>query len=314
MNASYGRVRTMARRFLLETAYRLGMDRAALSLARRKRENQHSLLCRIVNLHGIPAKDSDALRRQLEWVVHNFCVLNEAELIALFEGQSKIPETTQPFALLTFDDGLASNYHVAAPLLESLGLRGLFFIVPEFALSATESDTKTYFCANIDPVSKPSELAVEDYEPMTPDQIADLARRGHAIGNHTLSHVHLGRLQSPDELRRQIVESKHILEEWIAQPVSSFAWPFAWDAITPQAWGLAAKHHILCFGACPGFVHLRIDVPQLLWRTHVEARYLPAEYRCMYSGVIDPVCSRQRRYLRQQLLGEDLKRQGAAGK
>jgi len=305
---SHRKVRTIARRCLTEMAYRLGMDRVALSVVQRACLNQRSLLCRIVNFHGTPARDSDPLTRQLEYVTSHFCVLDVTELIALLEGTSTKSGATQPFALITFDDGLASNYHVAAPLLESLGLHGLFFIVPDFAISGSQSDSRAYFCTNISPGRKPSDLTLEDYEPMTPDQIADLVQRGYAIGNHTLSHVRLDRLRSPDELRRQIIDSQHVLAEWTGQPISCFAWPFAWDAITPQAWSLAAQSHSLCFGACPGFVHFGIDDPHLLWRTHVEADYPPAEYRCMYTGIADPFWSRQRQLLRRRLLGEDSKR------
>jgi len=69
---------------------------------------------------------------------------------------------------------------------------------------------------------------------MTPAQIADLAARGHTIGNHTLTHERLVDL-SPETLEREIGDSARQLASWTKKPVDAFAWTFGWDAIDAMA-------------------------------------------------------------------------------
>lgn len=63
--------------------------------------------------------------------------------------------------LLTFDDGGVSSYEYIAPMLESHGWRGYFFITTD------RIDTSAF---------------------LSKDQIKDLHHRGHIIGSHSCSH------------------------------------------------------------------------------------------------------------------------------
>lgn len=87
-------------------------------------------------------------------------------------------------------------------MLESVGTRGLFFVVPEF-VGLTARDARDFYYSRIDIRGLAPSESGEQWMPMNPDQLADLARRGHSIGNHTSSHVSLAGL-SPLELERQI--------------------------------------------------------------------------------------------------------------
>ena len=79
--------------------------------------------------------------------------------------------------LLTFDDGGASAYSEIAPLLEARGLRGHFFIATDW-------------------LGKPGFLV--------PEQVVELAARGHVIGTHSASH--------PARIDR--LPEVEMLEEW----------------------------------------------------------------------------------------------------
>src|SRR2546430_2738495 len=59
---------------------------------------------------------------------------------------------------------------------------------------------------------------------MDASQRRDLARYGHEIGPHTISHPDLTRL-SPAELDRELCASKNALEDLLGQRVTSFAYP-----------------------------------------------------------------------------------------
>ena len=135
---------------------------------------------------------------------------------------------------------------------------------------------------------------------MNPPQIAELAARGHAIGNHTLSHERLVGL-SPEKLEREIGDSARLIGSWTAKPVDAFAWTFGWDAADADAWKVIRRYHRFCFAPCPGAIDAGRDTPSLMWRREIEVKYSAAEYRFLYSGLVDLWWSTRRGRLRQML-------------
>jgi len=117
-------VRSHLRAAAIQTAGALDLDELMLASIRT------GALMHAVNFHGTPLATRGAFVRQLEWVRSRFTVMNPMSLGSFWEGATV---SHKPYVLLTFDDGLASNFVVAAPVLESLGLRGLFFVNPGFA-------------------------------------------------------------------------------------------------------------------------------------------------------------------------------------
>jgi len=245
---------------------------------------------RVVNMHGTPRRDASALEAQLRWVGERFEVLHPETFLALLEGRE--PPVRRPAVMFTFDDGLASNAEVAAPILESLGMRALFFVNPAFA-QTSGAEARRFFTARMRPVPDPYALAAEDVEPMDPHTLRELRRRGHMIGNHTYTHEDLRRV-SGGSLDNEVRGSRNTLSSWLGEPVECFAWTFAWNAITVEAWALALRTHRYCFTACPGmFGHSRGCV----WRTNTESSLSPHEYPFFYSGLADGIWWPQRRRL-----------------
>jgi len=253
-----------------------------------------------VNFHGTPLAMREVLLRQLEWLRSRFTVLNPMAPDSPISDQfreSSAP-SHKPLVLLTFDDGLASNFLVAAPVLESLGLRGLFFVNPGFAeLRGTAA--RVFFLDRL-AVRRDQSLSLEDWTPMTPAQIAELARRGHAIGNHTYSHADLSCTRG-GSLPHEIVESRDVLAQWTGSAVECFAWTYKWNAISREAWNLARSHHRFCFAPCAGLTSRAARSPDLIWRTNVECGYSEAEYRFMYSGLAAIPAWTKRRRLKREL-------------
>jgi peptidoglycan/xylan/chitin deacetylase (PgdA/CDA1 family) len=252
----------------------------------------------VVAMHETPRAFEQQLREQLEWVSRYYTISDLNTFAGLFEDPDSKP-TSKPPILFTFDDGRESNYQVAAPLLESFGGRGVFFIVPAFA-ECPPDQALAFYRSRINPGFKADREGQEDWKPMTPDLIADLARRGHAIGNHTLTHARLAGL-SHDELEREIGEGARKLSLWTNQPVEAFAWTFGWDSIDADALEVIRRRHRFCFSPCAGAINFRGDVPGLLWRREVEVKYSPAEFHFLYSGLVDPWWSTRRTCLKKML-------------
>lgn len=113
---------------------------------------------------------------------------------AIQEGVSLPPRPI----ILTFDDGHLDNYTNALPILQKYGFTGVEYVVFNF-------------------------IGVDHY--MTVDQIKELAAAGWEIGSHSLNHLDLTRLE-PAHQRREIVESRAMLEKTLGIPILTFAYPF----------------------------------------------------------------------------------------
>ena len=111
--------------------------------------------------------------------------------------------TTDPptVVTLTFDDGNADQA-AAISILDAAGMKGTFFITTGLI------DAPGY---------------------LTRAQLTALRDSGHEIAGHTVSHPDLT-TSPPDEVTKQICQSRNTLSEW-GFPTRSFAYPFA--AVNP---------------------------------------------------------------------------------
>ena len=291
-------MRRFLRTSLIQTVARLRLDEVMLQWLRR-RASHSGLVVRVVEMHETLPRHADQLRRQLEWVAQRFTLISPETFFGLWDRTQTPPTWSKPAVLFTFDDGRESNYSVAAPMLESLGTRGLFFVVPEF-VGLKGDAAKTFYYSRIDIRGGVPAGCEEEWTPMNPEQLLDLVRRGHAVGNHTLSHVNLADLSS-SELRSQVEGGATKISSWTQTTVDAFAWPYSWNAMTRQAWDLVGQTHRFCFSPCPGTTDCSLDSPHLIWRTEIEAYYLDPEYRFMYSGWVNPIWAGRRRRLRAML-------------
>jgi peptidoglycan/xylan/chitin deacetylase (PgdA/CDA1 family) len=291
-------LRSQARSLLIQTTGLLFLDSLALRF-RRLRANSQAL---VVAMHETPPSLQTQLHEQLQWASQHFTITNLETFARLWSPHSQLDQDSKPLLLFTFDDGRESNYSVAAPMLESFGGRGVFFIVPAFAEKSAREQALSFYRGRMSPDAHSASLTVqdEDWKPMSPSQIADLASRGHAIGNHTATHARLKKLSST-ELECEIGDSARTLSSWTGKPIDAFAWTFGWDAIDKEAWQVIRRYHRFCFSPCAGFIDAKRDHPMLLWRREIEARYSSADYRFCYSGLVDLWWARRRRLLRAML-------------
>jgi peptidoglycan/xylan/chitin deacetylase (PgdA/CDA1 family) len=289
-------LRSQVRALLIQAASLARVDALAFQIQKVKRPPR----ALVVAMHETPVSLEANFREQIEFASKHFTITNLEGFARLWDGSAKPQASSKPLLLFTFDDGKESNHTVAAPLLESFGGRGVFFVVPAFAERAGTEDALRFYRSRINPDSKPGYEMWEDWKPMSPAQIADLAARGHAIGNHTLTHERLVGLP-PDQLEREIGESARQLASWIKKPVDAFAWTFGWDSIDANAWHTIRRHHRFCFSPCAGPIDIRDDHPSLLWRREIEVRYSLPEIRFSYSGLVDLWWRTRRKKLRDML-------------
>ncbi len=142
----------------------------------------------------------DEFRRQLDHLAaEGFTTLSMAELLQWHQGAVELPE--RPI-VLSFDDGHRSNAELALPELRSRGQKAIFFIT----VSRVEADAW-----------------------VTWDDLRVLLDAGMEVGSHSLTHRPPSSL-SRDELRRELAESKRILEEGLGVAVEFVSSPTGYDS------------------------------------------------------------------------------------
>jgi peptidoglycan/xylan/chitin deacetylase (PgdA/CDA1 family) len=139
----------------------------------------------------------ETLESELAWLSENgYTSVSFDALTAHLTSGSPLP--SRP-VIISFDDDWQSQYDNALPLLRKYGFTATFFVWVR---------------------------AVGRAHHMTWDEIRALDAQGMEIGCHTLTHLILTKLKGDEQLRREIVAAKDMIEARIGHPVTSLAYPF----------------------------------------------------------------------------------------
>jgi peptidoglycan/xylan/chitin deacetylase (PgdA/CDA1 family) len=126
---------------------------------------------------------------------------------------------------VTFDDGYADNLHVVAPLLVERSIPFTVFVTSDFIRGNMNGF-------------------------LTPDELKQLAQvPGATIGAHGRSHCNLTQC-SDQELKSELADSKHYLEDLIGMSVKSLAYPYGATDMRVRDAAQSAGYEI---GACSRF-------------------------------------------------------------
>lgn len=246
---------------------------------------------RAVAYHHVHESSALSFERQLAHFRARFRAMDEADLQEFFSG-SRV-RAGKPGLLITFDDGLACHYRVAAPLLEKYGFRGLFFVPSD--LPGIEESLQRAWCGEHD--------LFAGGEPgtrigMSRDEIVDLRHRGHMIGCHTASHRRFGAYADGALIDREIVVARASLAGIIGYPPPSFAWvggePDTYDPAVQAA--LRRAGHSFSFTTQSGRILPGTD-PMILHRTVLEPDMPHPLFLAKLHGLSDLTHAKTRRRL-----------------
>lgn len=145
-------------------------------------------------------------RAMAELHAHGYRTLRFSEAAAHLQTSRPLPERC---VALTFDDGDASVYERAWPVLQELGMTATVFIMPEAARATTGEHVRTFHCRRL----------------LNSGEILEMHRLGIEFGAHTLHHRVLTRLPSA-HIEDEILHSRMAIESLLGAKVSSFAYPY----------------------------------------------------------------------------------------
>ena len=161
---------------------------------------------------------SDRFRRHLDLLRERGCrPVTMTEVGASLAKGTPLPEGS---VAITFDDGLADFHDGALPLLERYGFASTLYVATGY-VDAT--------AAWLQPIGEGRRRM------MTWSEIASLPQRNVECGAHSHTHPQLDILP-PTAFRREIGLSKALLEQHLARPVLSFAYPHGYhtDAVAAE--------------------------------------------------------------------------------
>jgi peptidoglycan/xylan/chitin deacetylase (PgdA/CDA1 family) len=135
-----------------------------------------------------------------------FRVVPLAEMFHVARAGGPVPPRA---VAVTFDDCYRDNL-AAAEVLAEHGLPATFFVPAAFVGAG-----HTF----------PWDRHLRRLAHLSWDDVRSLARQGFEIGSHTLTHANLAAV-SWDEARRELVESKRVIEDQVGRRVRWLAYPF----------------------------------------------------------------------------------------
>jgi peptidoglycan/xylan/chitin deacetylase (PgdA/CDA1 family) len=135
---------------------------------------------------------------------------NEDYKTVTFEEALQIKKNCTPgkYVIIMFDDGYEDNYTLAFPLLKKHGFTAIIFLVAQYEFNFWDER------------SNEPKLKM-----MNQEQIREMMKYGIEFGSHTLTHADLSKI-SFDDAKKELAESKKVLEAKLGIEVSTFAYPY----------------------------------------------------------------------------------------
>jgi len=235
-----------------------------------------------VTYHGISAESKTNLREQLRWYSNNYVNCRLSDLRNLLSCGTW--DFDKPGLIISFDDGLRSNFDVALPLLEEYGFTGWFMIPAGFIES--EPNRQIEF-ARRNLIDYNSEY-INERIAMSWDELRELERRGHIVTCHSMNHKRLSDKLTQSDLEIEINDSKKMLESRLGHPIDSFTWVGG----EKWAYGRGAYKMMLTFKYALVFCTNCAPItakqsPYFLQRYHVESNYQIERIRLVLGGFYD---------------------------
>jgi peptidoglycan/xylan/chitin deacetylase (PgdA/CDA1 family) len=173
----------------------------------------------VVCMHSTPADRLPRFKEIAQDLLQQYKPISPEEVAQYFTNKKSFQNG--PYILFTFDDGLKNNLK-SAQILAELGVKALYFLVPDFV---TASNGESYYRTHIRPaVDNTIDHEPEDLTPMQLGELRALVGMGHSVGFHTKSH-RLTSTMTDEEIDEELTDVHDVLGEFKSQIQLHFASP-----------------------------------------------------------------------------------------
>ena len=153
---------------------------------------------------GITARHPDDFIRDMEFLaIHGFTPVT-------FRSVSESEALPDKPVMITFDDGYASVYEQAFPVLSRFNFKAVVFIPTSYIGRDNDWDVQ---------------FGNKKFRHLSEEQIVALSAAGHEIAAHGMKHLPFTLLNS-ESLRYELEESRTVLEGLTGIPVRALCYPF----------------------------------------------------------------------------------------
>ena len=171
---------------------------------------------RVINYHCTPNYSVTLFKKHLKFYKKYF---EDVNLIKLSNFYDKTDNGLRksPGLIISFDDGLRSNFDNAIGLMEDFGFTGWFFIPAGFLLDPSKNFT-------IKNSIETKQVYSDNRYGMSLDEAKHISVN-HIVGSHTFTHHRMSVNDTQTTLIHEIRQSKHTLEELLElREISCFCW------------------------------------------------------------------------------------------
>jgi len=137
-------------------------------------------------------------KNQMDYLKDNgYTSLTFTDFKEIFEGKKRLPEKP---VIITFDDGLKTQFEKAYPILKENNQKAVFFIFTN-------------------PISRSKNY-------MTWENLLEMKEYGMEIGSHGHYHSNLKKIQTSDEWEREITKNRELIKENLGEYPQVLSYPF----------------------------------------------------------------------------------------
>ena len=169
-------------------------------------------MTRIVTFHDIPDEGAGDFRRNLLWLK------KAANVVSLNDFASGRLSAKRINVVITFDDGYRSWMSRAVPLLKELSMPATFFVASGF-LDLCPVEAARFVQYRLRRNSETTGV-------LRRQDLQGIVEDGFTVGGHTCNHVNLAQTRDREEIRREVVIDKQVLEKITRREIKYFAYPF----------------------------------------------------------------------------------------
>ena len=245
----------------------------------------------VVNYHTTYPEFNNNFLKQITFFKKNFDIVD-------LKSIKKFKFSEKPKLILTFDDAHVSNFQISK-ILQEENIPAVFFIPVNFVYRDSEQNLKQEYDLAVNKFSILSDYNLDqknDYKKlsMTHENLLELIDKNFEIGCHSLNHVRLNNNLSLNELQKEIIESKIILERNLKTKINYFCWVIGdKKSYSSRAYNLIKKNYELSFMTLCESFKVNSDHHKI-HRFNVETNFSLNQVAFILSGIYEFIYKKRR--------------------